>query len=170
MSNKKPTTLNKHQQPLRALDRQMFSRLSAASPYEHVLDVAFHWILYDKAAVIQTLKVKMSELLSIQINHTRCEEVLVPIRAHFGESLRARDHDESAACWAGEDAAHPAAQRREEAAALNICFLRDISAAIAQSGRQRTRNRLFHAGWHRRDVSRYFSRPNSSFARNVTAI
>ena len=28
------------------------------SPYEHVSDVAFHWILYDKAAVIQTLKVK----------------------------------------------------------------------------------------------------------------
>ena len=57
LCNKKPTTLNKQQQPFERGPSDV-SRMSAASPYEHVSDVAFHWILYDKAAVIQTLKIK----------------------------------------------------------------------------------------------------------------
>jgi hypothetical protein len=57
-SKKKPTTLNKYQQ---SFESGLFgvSPASASDLYEHILASLFHWMLYKKQTVIQTLKVKM---------------------------------------------------------------------------------------------------------------
>ena len=112
----------------------MFSRRRLLSLYEHVLASLFHWILYRKQTVIQTLKIKIMSGFQIKLIIHHVNEVPSLIQRLASANLCALVIMTKAPRAGQVKTRLTPPLTREEAAALNICFLRDISAAIRRVG------------------------------------